>query len=146
MFNASTFLNQSVTGPLSTKIPVVPAGDYRAKISKLEPQAGTDKIGPLLRVVWELVDTGELAAIDRERATVRQDIFLDMDDSQENLDAGEGKNVGLGRLFEALGMNDGGAAIGNLMGQVAYIKVAHRADKKDTSIVYDFVSRVAPLS
>jgi hypothetical protein len=150
MFDPNTFLNQSVTGPLSTKIPVIPLGDYRAQIDKLEPRKVTTKAGdsPQLRIVWKLIDATELASIDRAAATVRQDLWLDLKDGWQNsaweMEEGEGKNVGLGRLFEALGMNNGGINIGQLKGQVGIIKIGHRGDDKGN--VYDEVQRVASLT
>lgn len=147
MFDPQTFLSQSVTGPLSTRVDPVAVGDYRAIADKLElRKAGTGAdASNILRVTWKLVDAAELTAIGREAANVRQDIFLDLDDAG-NLDTSKGKNVGLGRLLETFGLNAGGTPIGAIKGQVAIIKVGHRPDKKDSSIVFDEVTRVAALT
>lgn len=147
MFDPQTFLSQSVTGPLSTRVEPVPVGDYRAMADKLElRKAGTGPdASPILRVTWKLVDAAELTSINREAANVRQDIFLDLDDAGD-LDTSKGKNVGLGRLLETFGINGGGVPIGAIKGQAAIVKVGHRPDKKDPTIIFDEVTRVAALT
>lgn len=145
MFSAEAFLNQSVEGPLSTRQDPVPVGDYKAIADKLEvAKAGTgDDAKPILRVTWKLIDAGELSAIGREVASVRQDIWLDLDDEGTALDFSKGKNIGLGRVFEALGLNNGGATPGMIKGQMAIVHVDHRTSPKDPSAVFDSVTRVA---
>lgn len=148
MFDPNTFLNQSVTGPLSTKVELIPMGDYRAAINKLEMRKITveNEDRHILRVVWKLMDASDLTAMGREQAYVNQDIFLDLDEAG-NLDTEKGKNVGLGRLMETFGLNGGGASVGNLSGQVGMIKINHRPDTKDPSKgPYQEVSRVAALT
>jgi len=44
----------------------------------------------------------------------------------------EGKNVGLGRLREAIGKNEGAFSFRDLVGQIAQLRVKHRMNGEDT--------------
>jgi hypothetical protein len=60
------------------------------------------------------------------------------------LDLGKGKNVGLGRLREAVRLNDSSKpfSFAQLPGQAARVTVSHRIDGEDT---YSEIKKVAPL-
>ena len=68
--------------------------------------------------------------------TVRQTIWLDLTESG-SLDFGKGRNVGLGRLRDALGQNETGKPWqpGMMVGGVAKIKVTHSIDKRDNETI-----------
>lgn len=78
--------------------------------------------------------------------SVRQTLWLDTTESG-GLDFGKGKNVGLGRLREALGQNAPGKpwAPGMLVGGVAKVKVSHSIDKRDNVTINADVKAVLPL-
>lgn len=153
MFDPENFMNSvTVDSPLSTITVPIPEGDYRAMVKevKLEPPGVNKKTGeetsPILRVTWKLLDQDALAAeMEREELLIRQDIWIDRDDNG-NFALGKGRNVGLGRLREALGVNNQpGNPFKNLDGGVALIKVAHRTDPDNSEQKYAEVRRVAAL-
>lgn len=112
VFNPEQFMEGTVDGANSTKVESVPPGEYRAIIDediKAPKVVNSEKTGQTY-VFFEvpfLVDDDALKAqLGRDKLMVRHTISLDIDE-KGGLDMGKGKNVGLGRLREALGMNDG---------------------------------------
>lgn len=111
VFNPDTFMDSTITEPNSTKVEAVPPGEYRATIDETikPPRSVTGKDGTeyiFFEVMWNIDDQGLKDKLGRDKLQVRQSIRLDITDDGA-LDTGKGKNVGLGRLREALGMNDG---------------------------------------
>src|SRR5271163_4798164 len=109
MFDADSFLNSVVTGSNSTKVVPCPIGEYPAVIEKIaarqwQSQDGT-KTGVALDVTWSIEDDEAKAATGRDVVTSRQGLMLDLTPDGA-VDMGEGKNVGLGRLRAAVGLND----------------------------------------
>lgn len=99
-----------------TKTTPIPEGQYRGLIDKIELRQMTIKNGPnagqtrlILGVSWEVLEIDEelLAELGRDRVIVRQDIWLDIDD-HGSIAFGPNRNVGLGRLREAVGLNTPG--------------------------------------
>jgi len=135
-FDADTFLNSTVSGSNSTKIIPCPQGDWFAVIEKVGArqiqQDGGARTSIVLDVTWLVEDDNAKAQAGRDNLSVRQSVFLDLDASG-GIDVAEGKNVGLGRLREALGLNDPSVAFSfnQLPGRTAKIQVAHRDDPKD---------------
>lgn len=154
MNDFSALMNQNVDAPMSTQMKAIPEGEYLARIDDIKldsipikkgERAGTD--APVLRITWLITDEGLLNSMEREKVTVRQDVWLDLDIGG-GLDFSEGKNVRLGQLRAALGQNEAGKAW-NLThlksGSVVYIKVSIRSDERDPDRKYNDVVRVAPL-
>lgn len=135
-FDPDSFMNSSTTDANDTRYTPVPEDDYPAAIDKVE--AGTAGGKPVLNVTWKITDDRIKAALGMESASVRQTIWLDITE-QGGLDGGKGKNVGLGKLRDALGQNTPGKpwSPGMLMGQVAQIKVAHRSGKEPGEVFAD---------
>ena len=150
MFDADSFLQSSVTGANDTKIIPCPVGEYAAIIDKINARQwqSTDgsKTGITLDVTWLVQDAGAQQATGREQVTVRQGIMLDASPTG-GLDMGQGKNIGLGRLREAVGKNNPGEpfAFAMLPGLMAKVSVTHREDKNDPSVVYAEVKLVTKL-
>lgn len=146
-FDADSFLNAAVSGSNSTKIIPCPQGEFMAVIEKLNARQVQSSDGTQTRVVldvsWLVEDDGAKQATGREQVTVKQGIFLDLD-PQGGVDMGEGKNVQLGRLREALGLNDPSQpfSFNMLPGRVAKILVGHRADPKDAENIFADVKAV----
>lgn len=150
-FDADSFLQSSVTDANDTKIIPCPAGEYMGIIDKVlarqwQSQDGT-KTGIALDVLWAVEDAGAKAATGRDQVTVKQGIMLDLAPGG-GLDMGQGKNVPLGRLREAVGKNQPGEpfSFSMLPGLPAKISVGHRPDKNDPSIIYAEVKMVTKLS
>lgn len=150
MFDPDAFLSGTVDQEMDTSIPPIPEGNYKAIVEEVGArESGEYK---LLDVTYELLE-GEMGEgldeikeqLGRKKLTVRQSIFLDVDESGA-IAIGDGKNIGLGRLREAAGQNRSGQPWSPLMlkgvGPLV-IGVTQRPDKNDETKVYNDVRRVA---
>lgn len=149
MFDPNTFLEMTVTDANSTVSVPVPVGEYLAVVEKVEarPWQSKDdptKAGMALDVLWNIDDANVKALLEREKVTCKQGIMLDVTDTG-GLDMGKGKNVGLGRLREALDLNQPGVPFSFKMieGRMAKVRITHRLDTKKPDVVYAEVSAVA---
>lgn len=150
MFDANEFMNQSAGVALDTRIENPKEGEYTmvAEDLTLETFDRKDptKGGPLLRctIVWNLLDEAEKARLGREKLTCRQQFLLDLTPDGK-LDFSKGKNIRLGQIYEALGMNDGSGTFERIKnsGQMVRGQLKHRADDKDSSVKYAEIVRVA---
>lgn len=142
MFDTENFLNQTVDAELSTNFEPVPEGEFPAHIEDVKART-TQNGAVIMDVVWVVDDPAVAKQIGVENPKVRQSIFLDVTDSGA-LDTSKGKNIGLGRLREALGQNKPGPwAPSQLLGQSAKVRVSHRLYEGN---IYADVKGVAPLS
>ena len=146
-FDPDSFLNEAVEGAMSTVAEPIPEGEYLAVVGSLEKSVAvrqTSKGQTILDITWELQDAALAEALDRQTVTVRQSIFLDMT-TNNTLDRGKGKNLGLGRVRAALGQNDPNKpwSFGMLKGAgPAMIKVTQRPNAEDDTVIYNDVKGV----
>lgn len=134
-FDAASFLASTVTDANDTKVVPVPVGEYVAVIEKVDIRPWTSrdgqKSGLALDVIHAIDDsTGALKTLlGRDKITVKQGLMLDTTE-QGGLDMGKGRNVSLGKLREATGLNVAGQPFSflNLVGHVVKINVSHRVD------------------
>lgn len=135
-FDPDAFMNSSTTDANDTKFVPVPEGEFPGVVAEVAPRKAGDK--PVLEVKWKIDSDEVRTATGLADPTVRQTIWLDLTE-QGGLDMGKGKNVGLGKLREALGQNKAGApwSPGMLMGQVAMLKIGHRAGKEAGEVFAD---------
>lgn len=150
-FDPNTFLDMTTEESNSTVMIPVPAGEFTAVIEKVEARPWTSrkdpsKSGMTLDVTWNIDDAGVKELLGRDKVTVRQGIMLDLSDAG-GLDMGKGKNVGLGRLREAVDLNQAGQPFGFKMlpGKFAKVVVAHRPDDNKPDVIYAEVNAVAKL-
>lgn len=147
MFDADSFLNASIQGSNSTKVTPVPIGEYHGVIEKVVPRQWQSKdgsqTGVALDVFWLIEDADVKAFLGRDTVSCKQGIMLDIS-STGGLDMAPGKNVGLGRLREAVGQNDASKPFSfqNLPGMSAKVGVEHRVNGED---VFAEVKKVAKL-
>lgn len=148
MFNPEQFLDQQFTEANDTKLVPVPVGEYTAiagevKCRQWQSKADPSKSGLTLDIPWEIDDSAVKELLGRDKVTVRQGIMLDLTDSG-SMDMGKGRNVGLGRLREALNLNQPGQAFSFSMipGRLAKIAVTHRIDGEN---IYAEIKSVARL-
>lgn len=144
MFDEDAFMSSTSEGEMSTEMIPVPVGEYQAIVKKVATRSGSSEKGDwaVLDVTWSIDDAGVTEATGMDSPSVRQSIFLDVSESG-GLDLGKGKNVGLGRLREALGQNTGAAWSPSMLeGNVATVMVEHRlyegrtfADVKNVSAI-----------
>ncbi len=140
MFDSDTFMSGTVEGENSTVFIPVPEGEFQALAEKVESRNANGYV--ILDVTWSIDDDSVVTATGRDKNTARQSIFLDMTDAG-GIDMGQGKNIQLGKLREAIGQNGPGAwSPSMILGNVAKIRVAHRlyegttyADVKGTSAI-----------
>lgn len=148
MFDPNALMQSAYSGKLDTVRPALREDDYTAIIDDVTMRTAKTEDGeqPILRVTWKIIDDAKLAQQDRDAAKVNQDLFLEVDQNG-GLDQGKGKNVGLGRLLEALKLNGGQWSFGQLKGMgPCLLRIAPRADKKNPDIQYDEVRRVVGVS
>lgn len=146
MFDPNQFLDMQTTESNDTKVVPVPVGEYLAQVTEVKARPWTSKADPTksgiaLDLQWEIEDANVKSLLGRDKVTVKQGIMLDMTESG-GLDMGKGKNVGLGRVREATGLNTPGQpfAASMLTGRLAKITVKHRVDG---DAIYAEVSGVA---
>lgn len=151
-FDPASFLNQTVEGSNDTMAVPIPVGEYQAMISKVEPRQWKKKDDPsvsgvALDILWDVQDDGVKQALGRDKLIAKQGVMLDLTDDGQGLDMGKGKNIALGRLREATGLNDASQpfAFSMLLGRPAKVKIVHRSDPKDASIIYSEVGGVTKL-
>lgn len=149
MFDPSTFLQTSSEQALSTRTVPIPTGDYLAQILELTPRnvqgvKDTSKWYQFLDMELEIKLTPEAAAeLGRDTAKRRHSVGLDLT-PQGNLDYGKGKNVGLGRMREAVGQNVAGQAWNPMMlkGQMVKVSIKHEPDPRDSTNTLDKIDKV----
>ena len=132
-FDPDAFLEGVADGPMDTVIVPCPEGTFTAQVNKLEPRNVETKNGDrlILGVTWKILDDEVLETLERDVVTVRQDIWIDLDESGA-IDTSKGKNVTLGRLREAVDQNETPKWRPRmLLDQIAPVKVRHRVDKND---------------
>lgn len=147
-FDPATFLNQTVDEAMDTKIVPCPAGEYPAVADKVDIKTWASKDGSSsgikLVILWDIQDPNVNAITMRNPTKVKQEQMIDLTESGQ-IDLGKGRNVGLGRIREALGLNTPGEpfSFNMLQGRTAKVNVTHRVDGPD---IYDQVKSIAPLS
>lgn len=132
--DTAQFLSMTTDEALDTKITPCPPGEWQAMIGDIEIadyQRKDGTTGYRLVVPWEIQDEGVKSELGRDTVKVTDSIFLDMNADGTALDMSKGKNIGLGRLREALGQNTPGEPWGPAMlqGQVAVVEVVHEVYK-----------------
>jgi hypothetical protein len=148
MFDPDQFLNTSVTEANSTETIPVPVGDWQAQATKVEVNQWQNKDDPSvsglrLDVTWSIEDQSVKDIVGRDTVTVRQGIMLDLTDTGQ-LDFSKGKNVNLGRLRAAIGLNEPGQpfAMSMIQGQMAKVRVKHEIYKGAPAAQVDGVSKI----
>lgn len=144
VFDPDAFMNQTVEGENDTKFEPIPEGEYPAVIDTIQFRSVDTKAGPrvVLDVMYELQDAAVKEQLGRDSLKVRQSIFIDTTPSGA-IDLGRGKNVGLGKLRAAVNQNTPGWQPAMLQGAgPVLVKVGHRPDKNDPSVVFAEVKAV----
>lgn len=148
MFDPNQFLDMQVDGTNDTKKIPCPAGDFPGIAEKVEVRSWQKKDDPsvsglTLEVTWVIEDASVKETTGRDKVMVRQGVMLDLTESG-GLDMGKGRNVALGRLREAIGLNTPGQPFSFSMipGRMALCNVSHRVVGED---VYDEIKKVAKM-
>lgn len=151
MFDPTTFLNDTVTGANDTKYIPVPQGEYPAVIKTVAARQFPSKNDPetvytAVDVTYEIDDEGVKTATGLDAPTVRQSVFIDLTPNGK-IDQSKGKNIALGKLREALGVNDPNKpfSFSDLVGRAAIVSVEHTPNDKSPGDVYANVTKVGKL-
>jgi hypothetical protein len=141
-FDPNAFANAQFTDANATTFAPIPEGEFVASVDKQAIRT-TEKGNVILDVTWKIDDPQVAEETGIASPSVRQSIFLDITPSG-GLDFGKGKNVGLGRLREALNQNNAGQpwSFGNLVGAVAKIRVTQRIVRDDATGVENIYNDV----
>ncbi len=148
-FDPSVCLDATMTEGNSTAATPVPEGEYTAvidgdpQIRQWQGRKDPTQSGLALDVLWSIDDASVKEALGRDKVTVKQGIMLELN-SAGGIDTGKGRNVALGRLRDAVNLNEPGKPFSfrMLAGQVAKVSVKHRVDG---DAVYAEVKGVARL-
>lgn len=126
------FLDAAYTEANSTELITIDEGEYQAIAGEVTTSAwqgvkDPSKSGIKLTIPWEIDSQAAREKTGREKIVVRQDIMLDLSENGM-LDFGKGKNVQLGRLREALGLNRPGVPFKfrDITGRAAKVRVGVR--------------------
>lgn len=149
-FDPNTFMNQVTEEANETRIIPCPEGEYVGILG--EPtvkEITSQKTGETyvqLSIPVTIDDPTAKAATGRDPLTVRWQSFIDRTASG-GLDFGVGKNIKLGRLREACGLNKPGEpfSMGKFQGKMIKVSVKHRNDPNDSETIYDEISKTAPV-
>lgn len=152
MFDVQSFIDSTVTESNSTVSTPVPEGEFTAIVDKVDARTWTSKKDPsksgvTLDITWLIDDQSVKEALGRDKVSVRQGIMLDLNEAGTGLDMGKGKNVQLGKLRQATGLNNPGQAFAfsMLTGRMAKVVVKQRVDEDDPEKIYSEVKAVAPI-
>ncbi len=150
-FDPNEILNQNLSGGFSTRVKPVPPGEYPAIVKSLAAREVDSKQNPgqkqlVIDVVMGISDAGAAEATGRPEPTSRLTLWVDRNATGQ-IDRSEGKNIGLGRLLEALELNIESASFSfnDLIGRPLIVVVENTPDRSDPTMIYDNVKRVAKL-
>lgn len=148
VFDAASFLNQSHNSGFETKFTKVEPGEYPAIIDKVGYRTAPKKDSPgeeshILDVTYFIDDARQKEVTGLDRPTVRQTVFLDIVGGK--LDKSKNKNVTLGRLLTALGLNDREFSFNDLPGRACMVKVGQSPNTKDPTDPYVNVESVGKM-
>jgi len=152
-FDPDSFLDQEIDGGLTTEYTPVPEMDDA--VAMIRPEGGltvrqvtnkeTGKVSTILNIDWIVDEQDARDATGMNQPIARQSIFLDLNENGV-LERGENKNVALGKLAEALGLNadDSQFTLRQMLGQVAKVRIKHRFGDADQ--IYAEVKGVKPVA
>lgn len=149
-FDPKQFLTSQIQSKLSTKIIPADNDEYQGQINALNPRVtmkkDTGEVFHWLDISWELLDQKAKDKTKLDHPIGRQSLRIDLTE-QGSLDFSEGKNVGLGRVREALKQNTAAPwAPAMLMGGTAFVITKQSVDENDPDIVYTNVVKVSRTS
>lgn len=146
-FDADAFLQTTISDALDTKVIPCPMGEFPGLIESIKPRQWQSKDGSTtgiaLDIFWLVEDEGVKQQLDRKEVKVKQGIMLDTTPLGA-LDTAPGKNIGLGRLREAVGLNEPGQqfSFAMLPGLMGKINVTHRVVGEDTYAEVKAVTKI----
>lgn len=135
-FDAQAFLDASTTETSATFLEPIPENEYPAVISDVSIRSGASDKGPwaMLDIKFETQDPALEEKLGRKPVS-KMSVFLDQDDPSQK------KNVNLGRIREALNLNQEGRPFSPRMmiGMPCKVAIKHR---EYNGAIYDEVRAV----
>lgn len=153
-FDPDQFLDAVQTAQVESKFTPVPEGEYPAhvvpqsvKVESVSFRNGGS--GKRFTCQWAIDDPNVAAALGMAQApSVRQQFLLDLT-PEGNISSGINKNIRLGKILEAGGIDTSDTSKGWSMRQIeglsAKVRVKHRPDPDNAEIVYSEVVAVTRL-
>lgn len=144
-FSPDNFLSTPISGAMSTEIKPIPEGEYTALIDSVKGRMAGDK--PVADVVYIIDNEDVRKATGMQKPQCRQTLWLDLTPAGA-LDLDEGKNVGLGRLRQAVNQNQPGQQWmpSMLVGQAVKITVKQTmGEGANAGKIYSNVTAVTSL-
>ena len=144
-FDPDLFLGGEIEGGFETSYARVQPGEYSAMIDDVKVRKINTKDGmsAVMDVTWLILDEDVKKETELERPTCRQGIFLDVN-GKGGLERGRNKNIALGRLLEALGIDKGSKwNPEGLKSSLATVRIEHKPNADDPENPYANVTRVA---
>ena len=146
-FEPEQFMHVTLTERSSTEFPVIPEGTYtcllgEAKLSKnLSKKTGDEFLS--VDIECEIDDERVREAVGRDKVTSRLGFIVDLDEHNGSMviAEGEGVNVRLGWLREAIGLNEKEFNFGMVGGQVVMGQLKNKAGEGGQ--VFSNIVRVA---
>jgi hypothetical protein len=146
LFDPITLLNQDLEANATRRDPL-PQGEVIAQITKMAFKNGTIQKGDRAGQPWdrldltlEITDPEYLAQYGdgtQEKATTNLGIMIEMSDTG-GIAVGPNKNVRLGRLRDAAGVN--GRPLALIQGQFIRIKVDHKPHPDEEGVILDEIT------
>lgn len=147
LFDPKSFLSATLNEANSTKVIPLPIGETFGQITAMDIQTG-EKDGKSwyrLSATLEITDSEYLAkwqVAGAEKAKIDYRFLLDVNEGG-GIAMGPGKNVKLGRLREAAGVNQPGKSLDMMVGQIIRVSIGNRPDPNDPETIYADVTAVA---
>jgi len=153
-FDPDTFLDRSFSGELPTEYPLIPEIDEAigtvkegsVKVRKFDPKEDSDRTEPSYQLTLSFVIDDERAreAVGHDKPTADLSIWLDLDSEGNLIMNDKTKNVRLGMLLAALGIDpNSGWSFRMLEGRSARVSVRHETYNDRTRAV---VRNFAPVA
>lgn len=142
-FDPETFLGQAQQAEtFSTRRTPLDEGEYIGQITDVKVRDvkfrdGREGKGIDLFVAIEGPEVESQTGL--PKVTPRMSFLLDLTDAG-NIDSGKGKNLRLGRVLEACGLNGKAWSFNDLKGNVVKVKLKHRPDDNDPEVVYEEIT------
>lgn len=152
-FNAEAFGMAQFEGENDTRFLQVDQKEYRAVIlgpfgeERKTRLRTSDKGFVMLEVVWAIEDPEQMAKLGVQKLPdMRQTIFLDLT-PEGGLDMGPFKNASLGKLREALNLNNPGQrwSFNDFIGKPGLVKVEYKPNEKDPQNPFANVTAVTKI-
>lgn len=153
VFDADSFMNETIDAPMETQMSGTPDGEYVAMIGDFDSSAFktiVTKNGdrPVLEIPFMIQDDALKAKLGREQVTHRETYWLDFDDNGK-LATGPDKNTRLAQLRAALNQNVAGQPWSpSMLRNMGPLRVAikTKSDKNDPDKKYTNITKYAKIS